>query len=132
MIILFEPQCIGVQHAEVNAAFIEVLIKTFPDENFHFFSESEHGVNVRSHICNKSATKVTFFRINLPNPSLNIKNIIHEFKNINGIFKQISKNNVSYCFILSITSYPDISEIIIPLLRIHGRNRNDSTAFYRC
>jgi len=47
MIIVFEPQCIGFEHAEFNAAFIEVIKKSYNDEVL-FTAEKEHIKNVKS------------------------------------------------------------------------------------
>jgi len=47
MILIFEPQCIGFEHAEFNAAFIKVIEKSSDDEIL-FIAEKDHIKNVES------------------------------------------------------------------------------------
>jgi len=42
MIIVCEPQCIGFEHAEVNAALLETIMIAFPDEKVLFVGDREH------------------------------------------------------------------------------------------
>jgi len=42
MIIICEPQCIGFEHAEFNAALLSVIKHAFPDEEIMFVAEKEH------------------------------------------------------------------------------------------
>ena len=47
MIIIFEPQCIGFEHAEFNAAFMKVVEIAF-NEKIIFIAEKEHIKNVKA------------------------------------------------------------------------------------
>ena len=47
MICLFEPQCKGWQHEEVNAGMIEIMFSAFPNEKVLFVSDKNHWNCVR-------------------------------------------------------------------------------------
>ena len=42
MIIICEPQCIGFEHVEFNAALITLIQYAYPNKKILFLSESEH------------------------------------------------------------------------------------------
>jgi hypothetical protein len=42
MIVVYEPQCRGIEHAEINAAFLMFLVKAKPYESIVVFAEESH------------------------------------------------------------------------------------------
>jgi len=71
MIFICEPQCIGFEHAEVNAALLAVLQGAFPQEEFHFFAELEHMERVRSSLERHRALNCRIFFHEIDVPSRN-------------------------------------------------------------
>lgn len=43
MIIVCEPQCAGIEHVEVNAAFLAALKSAWPEQKIRFFAEAAHS-----------------------------------------------------------------------------------------
>jgi len=62
MILIFEPQCIGFEHAEFNAAFITVLKKS-SNEEILFIAEKEHVNLVKSMLVTE---QINFKEIEVP------------------------------------------------------------------
>lgn len=63
MILIFEPQCIGFEHAEFNAALIKVLEKSSNDELL-FIGEKEHINNIKKLL--KPDERINFKEIEVP------------------------------------------------------------------
>ena len=59
MIIICEPQCIGFEHAEVNAALIVSVKLAFPTDKILFLAEREHIIIVNK-ILNSHSIKINY------------------------------------------------------------------------
>jgi len=72
MIIAYEPQCRGIEHAEINAAFLILLEKAKPGESIVFYGDSEHLTSVRMAIDSlghsNCSSRLECRPIQVPNP----------------------------------------------------------------
>jgi hypothetical protein len=102
--IIFEPQCIGYEHAEVNAAYILLISKAFPDERIVFFGEKKHLELVRGELAYSSSADVQYCVIEVPRLNQSyLRRLTIELFNIRYIFLVAKRQNTNI-FLLSITS----------------------------
>lgn len=104
IMIVFEPQCIGFAHVEINAAYILLIRKAFPDEQIFFFGEKTHIELVRGELANSSAADVKYISISIPRSTQSyVRRLNTELINIRRIFlaAKLRKTNI---LLLSITS----------------------------
>ena len=117
--IIFEPQCIGIAHAKINASYILIYSKAFPDHLIRFYGEFEHINLVRS--------ELLVYSINIRYIPIEIKNtkrsylawVVSEFRNVFNVMldANFSKSNVLF---LSVTS---VTLIAIKLLSFRSNRR---------
>lgn len=69
MIIICEPQCVGFEHSEFNAALITITKYAFANENIMFLAEKEHLSLVKK-ILNSKSIEVGYMEIKVPPRSL--------------------------------------------------------------
>lgn len=101
--IIFEPQCIGFVHVEVNAAYIISIRKAFPLANIDFIGEFEHLEMLKNRLKSYSEN-ITFTSIEIPNPNHSYFNrLFVELKNIYYVYSLLKKKKTNL-FVLSITS----------------------------
>lgn len=99
MIIICEPQCIGFEHSEFNAALIKV-ITYYTNEKILFMAEKEHIACVKATI---NLEQVTYKEIKLPSRNMvDPLRFPFEFIIFYNVFKQaekMSSKNVIFCSI---------------------------------
>jgi hypothetical protein len=99
MIIICEPQCIGFEHVEVNAALLTVIKYAFSDEEIMFVAEKEHIIMVQK-ILDSNSIHVIYKEIEVP-PSnrIDILRFPSEFKLIKKVFelaKDLNSNKIIF------------------------------------
>ena len=110
MIIICEPQCIGFEHVEFNAALIKVVQYAYPNKKILFLSESKHLHYVKK-ILKTNNKKIEFMEIKVPpRDQSNLKRFPSEFKIVKNVF-HLSNNikNDNKILFSSITSSTLIS-----------------------
>lgn len=101
--VFIEPQCIGFAHAEINAAYILLYSKAFPDDKIIFFGEVEHIKRVEEEL-SVYAINISYIPIEVPmNSQSYLQRLFIEFINIRSVFLK-AKQSQSNVFLLSITS----------------------------
>jgi hypothetical protein len=65
MIVVCEPQCIGFEHVQVNAALIAVVQGAFPDEEILFLAEEEH-LNQAKEILKSNSVEINCEALRVP------------------------------------------------------------------
>lgn len=105
MIIVYEPQCRGTEHAEINAAFLIFLTKVKPRQPIVFYGESAHLTSVKIAIDSLGYTDCSSWLewcpISVPSPKTSmIIRLILELRRIFGIAFSIDKRNKDEAFIL--------------------------------
>jgi hypothetical protein len=117
--IIFEPQCIGFVHAKVNAAYILLYSKAFPNNEIIFYGEAQH-IKLISDELISHAVSIKYIPINIPDIKQSyIDRLICEFRNVSNIFK-VAKQKRLNVFFLSITSATLLAVKLFSL----GLNRN--------
>jgi len=87
MVIICEPQCVGVIHAEFNAALLAVIKYAFLDEEIMFVAEKEHIFMVKN-ILNSKSIHVKYKEIEVPPTNkIDILRFPAEFKLIKKVFE---------------------------------------------
>ena len=119
MIIICEPQCIGFEHVEFNAALIKVVQYAYPNKKVLFLSESEHLHYVRN-ILEINNRKIEFMEIEVPprNQS-NLKRFPSEFKIVKNVFHLSNDIKADKILFSSITS-PTLISIKILIRHFKG------------
>lgn len=103
MKLLIEPQCWGFEHAQVNAAFVELYLKAFNNEELFLVGEYTHLDSI-SKIKNleKNVEKMA---IKIPNrKSTGYNRFYNELKLVNKIFSLAQNKKIKEIIFLSITS----------------------------
>jgi glycosyltransferase involved in cell wall biosynthesis len=104
MILVCEPQCKGLEHAEVNAAMIAVVKKALPSEDIIFFAEKEHSIYVNKALDSQSIRVSNRF-LNIPHRNrCNLIMFPRESMIIRKVFTFAAKNGISRVLFCSITS----------------------------
>lgn len=124
MILIFEPQCIGFEHAEFNAAFIKVIEKSSNDEIL-FIAEKNHIKNVKSLL--GSTEEIQFKEIEVPpKEQSNMGRFRQEFALTKAVFYLANSLGCTQIIFSSIKSpsliaakyylrsFKDINVLIIP------------------
>lgn len=123
MIIIFEPQCIGFEHAEFNSAFIKVVKKAFNDEIL-FIAEKEHIKNVKNLL---SDVQISYREVEVPpKEDADWERSRREFRLTGKVFELASSRNCRDLIFSSLTSptliaakfllrrYKDIRVLAVP------------------
>jgi hypothetical protein len=101
--IIFEPQCIGLVHSKVNAAYILLCGDAFPNEEIVFYGETEHISIIRNQLTYYSIN-IQYVAIDIPRGGQSyINRFILEVKNVFRIITN-PKSTRSNILLLSITS----------------------------
>lgn len=101
--VIFEPQCIGFVHAKVNAAYILLFSKAFPNEEIVFLGDAAHIDLIREEL-SVHALDVQYIPIQIPNVEQSyLARFLCEFRNALNVF-HIAKRRQSNILLLSITS----------------------------
>jgi len=101
--IIFEPQCTGLVHAKVNAAYIFLCANALPDEELFFFGETTHIEIIRNELSAR-LLNITYVAIDIPNGGQSYINRLRlELKNVYHILK-CPNITVSNILLLSVTS----------------------------
>lgn len=99
--VIFEPQCAGYVHAEVNAAYILTCARAFPEEKIRFFGEAEHLRIVEEEL-GKYGLNIRYIPIEIPDRKQSpLKRLRVEFGNIRKVFSQAEGSDV---LLMSVTS----------------------------
>jgi hypothetical protein len=116
MIIICEPQCIGYEHSEFNAAFIKVIEKAF-NEEILFIGEKEHLKTVKNVI--GPDNQIDYKEIEVPPTEQLVRKrtFFKEFKIVKNVFSGANKLKCNRIIFSSITS--QILASIKILLRIY-------------
>jgi glycosyltransferase involved in cell wall biosynthesis len=121
MIIIFEPQCVGFEHVEFNAAFIIVVGNAFKDERILFAAEFEHLNHVKK-ILENNSVDIDYKELKVPKRSLSdFFRFPLEFTNVMNIFnlaKELKSTNIIFSSVRSSTLIS-----IKLLIRFHKRIR---------
>lgn len=133
MILIFEPQCIGFEHAEFNAAFIAVLKKSSDDEIL-FIAEKEHVKHVENLL--GSTERINFKEIEVPpKEQSNMSRFSQEFgltKKIFYLADSIGCNQIIFASIKSpsliaakyyLRKFKNIKVLIVPHSIIDSINK---------
>jgi hypothetical protein len=125
MIIICEPQCVGFEHVEANAALIAVVNSAFPNDKIIFLAEKEHIQYVNEKLKIHSIKGIGYFVINLPKRLLYVS-IPGELRLYKKVFEFATERNVKRIIFCSITSpglmsikllqrfFKDIECVVIP------------------
>jgi hypothetical protein len=101
--IICEPQCIGFEHSDVNAALLENIL------NIHnpviFIAESSHIDFIKKSLKKDSLNKIEFIEIIVPNKNLpDIYKLPLELTLLKNVFRIAKLKNINHYFFTSITS----------------------------
>lgn len=130
MIIICEPQCTGINHAEVNAALLTAFYFAFPDEKILFAGEEKHIKATKNSIANNIAENMSFMEIQIPLYfSSSLRRLPLEFKIFNRIFDLAVSNNTDKVIFLSITS-PGLIAAKVMLLKEKYRRTNPTVVLH--
>ena len=108
MIILFEPECTGSSHEEVNAAILYSFCKANYPEKIIFFADFEHIKCIKEILLKEqnTLTNVNFKPIKVPKTNLlKIRTLFSFFIIIKRLLCFCKENNVKKVVFLSIYSY---------------------------
>lgn len=117
MIIICEPQCIGFEHAEFNAALINIVQYAYPHKKILFLSESEHLNYVKNIL--ETDKKIEFREIKIPPRQFNLKRFPSEFKIVKNVFN-LSTNIKADKILFSSITIPTLISIKILIRRFKG------------
>jgi hypothetical protein len=118
MIVICEPQCVGFEHVEVNAALIAGMRYAFPQEEILFLAEKEHLERV-SCTLEEHHVKIRSREISIPQRFLsNLRRLPTELLLCKNIFDIARNNATNKVLFISITSSTLIS--IKALLRFYN------------
>jgi hypothetical protein len=105
MIIVIEPQCFGIEHADVNAALLNTIRTAFPSRPVFFFAESEHLTLVQKISSEYNGNTVEYKIIKPPNRFFsNIHRLPAEWKLTKHIFFTADKLGCKKIVFASVTS----------------------------
>lgn len=120
MIIICEPQCIGFEHAEFNAALISVVKNAYPHEKILFLAEKEHLFNVQNLLKTCYLDVCDYQEINVPERfDRESKRFLTEFKLVKYVFNLAKKIKTEKVIFSSITS-PTLISIKFWLMRLRN------------
>jgi len=110
MILVYEPQCIGFEHTEINAALLIFLTKAKPNATLAFFGDTEHLSCVKSSMValgfSDCAKRIDWRPISVPSrkTSLIYRSLIELYRifSISSVFNR--KCAIDACIFLSATS----------------------------
>jgi hypothetical protein len=104
MIVICEPQCVGFEHVEVNAALIAAVKCAFPQEEILFLAEKEHRELV-SGMLDDHRVKIQSREIGVP-PRLrsNFRRLPRELLLCKNVFDIARSNAANKVLFLSLTS----------------------------
>ncbi|NPV51771.1 MAG: glycosyltransferase [Candidatus Methanofastidiosum sp.] len=125
MIIICEPQCVGFEHSEFNAALITVTKYAFPNEKIMFMAEKDHLSLVKETL-DSNSVNVEYMEIKAPPRNL-IAPILFPFeliliKKVFAITRNLNCDRIIFCSIrrpslvsvkLMIRIYNDIKCVIV-------------------
>jgi hypothetical protein len=104
MIIICEPQCVGFEHVEVNAALIAAMRYAHPQEGILFLAEKEHLELVSGKLEDQSV-KIQSREIGVPPRFLsNFRRLPRELLLCKNVFDIARNNAASKVLFISITS----------------------------
>jgi hypothetical protein len=104
MIIICEPQCVGFEHVEVNAALIAAMSCAFPQEEILFLAEKEH-LELVSGMLEDQHVKIQSREIGVPPRFLsNFRRLPRELLLCKNVFDIARNNAANKVVFISITS----------------------------
>ena len=104
MILICEPNCVGFEHAEVNAAFIMIIAKASQGEDVLFAAEETHLVNVIELLKDKSVSLMTL-PIKIPRRNMpDVFRFLGDYSTLKNIFQVAIKNKIQKIYFCSILS----------------------------
>lgn len=113
MIIIFEPQCVGFEHTEVNAAMIAIIKNAFRNEDILFIGEKEHLKLVKK-ILDRRTIYINYREIIIPpKDQSNIRRFRLEYKNVKKVFNLARLSGAHKILFSSVTSPTLISIKVI-------------------
>lgn len=107
-IVIYEPQCKGIEHQIFNSMILEMAIDCFQKKEIVLLSEKKHLEIMDYHITKKEVPIILF-------QENKIRNLINEFKNL-----MILKNNKDIDLIIFLSS----NQIVMILAKIFLRKNN--------
>lgn len=105
MIIVCEPQCAGIEHVEVNAAFLAALKSACPDCRIIFFAEEAHTELVGHCLSGQSVADIEHTAIEIPPRGLpNHQRFPMEYRLARSIFETADGVNADEIIFTSATN----------------------------
>jgi hypothetical protein len=104
MIIICEPQCVGFEHVEVNAALIAAIGCAFPQEEILFLAEEEHLERVSAKL-EGQRVKIQFRETSVPPRNFSdLRRLPRELRLCKNVFDIAHNNAANKVLFTSITS----------------------------
>jgi hypothetical protein len=105
MILICEPQCVGFEHAEVNASLIEAVCTAYPQEAICFAAEQEHYRLVMEQLTGETRSRLTPLPLKVPlRWSRDFVRMLPEYFMIQRVFAYALENKLAKVLFCSITS----------------------------
>ena len=105
MIIVCEPQCAGIEHAEVNAAFLAALRSAWPGHRIIFFAEKAHTGHVTACLSREHVSGIEHSEVCLPPRGLaNHRRFPAERRLARRIFETAERENATEVIFTSATN----------------------------
>jgi len=108
LIVIVEPQCIGFEHAKVNAGLIYTIMLAYQNEELHFFGEKSHVHAIQDILADEHVdytSIIKWYYINVPHSKYRgWKRIIHELVWLREIRLAVNLRNVQLAYFCSITN----------------------------
>lgn len=121
MIIVCEPQCAGIEHAEVNAAFLAALRSAWPGHRIIFFAEKAHAGHVAACLSRERVAGIEHSKVDLPPRGLpNHRRFPAERRLARHIFETADKEKAAELIFTSATNAGLVS-IKLTLRRFTGQ-----------
>jgi hypothetical protein len=103
MIVICEPQCVGFEHVEVNAALIAAMRCALPQEEILFLAEKEH-LELVSGVLDDHRVKIQSREIGVPPRFLDFRRLPRELLLCKNVFDIAHSNAANKILFTSITS----------------------------
>jgi len=120
-IITVEPQCWGLEHASINAAFLDMILSAYPEAHINFLGEKEHLVMVRGILERydaQASKRVEWRIIGIPKrDATGWLRFLREWRQVESILRYAKEHQAQLLFFTSITN----TGILALKLRLYRR-----------